>query len=172
MQRGVVRTRTPIDLDKTSTKVNRDFTLRRGVLISGKLVDEKGDAWQIGTSFGQAYAGKDPGRDKGGKDKQDFSGFSLTNFRNRHRPADVQEGSGGSFAMGEGDYRDGEMIFPTESTFIIQGMMPGHTTLDFTPSKEKLWGWSSAAETHQFPTANGGSSLRSTTPYMRRPLLR
>ena len=29
--------------------------------------------------------------------------------------------------------------------------------------------WSSAAKTHQFPIANGGSSLRSTTPYMRRP---
>jgi hypothetical protein len=30
--------------------------------------------------------------------------------------------------LGEGDYPDGELIFPTKSSFIIQGMMPGHTT--------------------------------------------
>ena len=29
------------------------------------------------------------------------------------------------------------MIFPTKSTFIIQGMMPGHTMLSFSPNKEK-----------------------------------
>ena len=28
------------------------------------------------------------------------------------------------------------MIFPTKSTFIIQGMMPGHTELTFLPKKE------------------------------------
>ena len=29
------------------------------------------------------------------------------------------------------------MFFPTTSTFIIQGMMPGHTIISFSPCKEK-----------------------------------
>jgi len=73
---------------------------------------------------------------KGAKNRQHLSNFSLTNFRNKYRPTDVQASSSGSFATGEGDYMDGEMIFPTESMFIMQGMMPRHTMLDFTPSKE------------------------------------
>ena len=42
VHRGLVRTRTPIDLDKTSKKTKRDFTLARGVLISGKFVGRAG----------------------------------------------------------------------------------------------------------------------------------
>ena len=48
-----------------------------------------------------------------------------------------QRSSGGSFALGEGDYDDGDMHFPTKSTFVIQGMMPGQTMLDFLPNKER-----------------------------------
>ena len=55
----------------------------------------------------------------------------LTDFRNKYRPKDVREGSGGGFAPGKGDYDDGEMIFPTKSTFILQGIMPGHTIVKF-----------------------------------------
>ena len=28
------------------------------------------------------------------------------------------------------------MLFPTKNTFVIQGMMPGHTILTFMPQKE------------------------------------
>ena len=28
------------------------------------------------------------------------------------------------------------MVFPTKSTFVIQGMMPGHTLIGFSPNKE------------------------------------
>ncbi len=134
VHRGLVRTRTPVDLDKAGKKTQRDFTLARGVLISGKFVDEKGHDWQIGRSNGCAMILKD-------KQKQlselDFSGISLTKFRNKYRPEGVDESSGGSFARGEGDYKDGEMLFPTKSTFIIQGMMPGHTRIEFSPQKER-----------------------------------
>jgi beta-lactamase regulating signal transducer with metallopeptidase domain len=132
VHRGLVRTRTPVDLDKTSKNTQRDFTLVRGVLISGKFVDEKGHDWQIGASYGCANVVKD-------KQKQlsNSSSFSLTHFWNKHRPQDVKESAGGSFATGEGDYRDGEMLFPTPSTFILQGMMPGHTMIVFSPQKER-----------------------------------
>ena len=131
VHRGFVRTRTPLDLDKASKKARRDFALARGVAISGKFVDEKGKDWQIGTSFGFANVVKDK------PDKQDsFGSFSLTHFWNKHRPEGVTESASGSFALGEGGYDSGDMHFPTTSTFVIQGMMPGKTMLGFLPNKE------------------------------------
>jgi len=128
VHRGFVRTRTPIDLDSANKRTQLDFTLRQGVVISGKFVDEDGNDWQIGQSYGYANI-----KDLRGP----TSSFSLTDFRNKYRPEDVRRGSGGDFAPGEGDYYDGQMIFPTKSTFIIQGMMPGQTMMSFYPKKEK-----------------------------------
>ena len=109
--------------------------MARGVTISGKLVDEKGNDWTIGTSFGFANAvvadPKDP--KKGG----DGSSYSLTKFWNKYLPQDVIESAGGSFALGDGPYPDGHMHFPTESTFVIYGMQPGTTKLEFLPCKER-----------------------------------
>ena len=51
--------RSPRDLDKTEQENRRDFTLKRGVSISGKFVDEKGKDWQIGESYGWANIVKD-----------------------------------------------------------------------------------------------------------------
>jgi hypothetical protein len=125
---GFVRTRTPIDIYRSSETTQLDFALKQGVTISGKLVDKEGNAWQIGQSHGYANV-----RDQ----QKQTSSFSLTDFRNKHRPKDIRRGSGGSFYPGEGDYNGGQMIFPTKSTFIIQGMMLGHTLIDFSPKKEK-----------------------------------
>ncbi len=133
VHRGFVRMRTPLDLDKTSKKTQSNFDLNRGVLILGKFVDEKGNDWQIGESYGFANISKDG---LVNDQQQSYSSFSLTNFRNKHRPKDTEKSSGGSFALGEGGYEDGEMIFPTTSTFVIQGMMPGHTKIGFSPNKE------------------------------------
>ena len=94
VHRGFVRTRVPLNLDKTSTKVQRDFTLNRGVLISGKFVDQNGDAWKIGESYGYANIVNY----KRVKAKQmSSSSFSLTRFWNKYRPQDAEEGQGGSF---------------------------------------------------------------------------
>ncbi|MGO9113542.1 MAG: M56 family metallopeptidase [Thermoguttaceae bacterium] len=131
VHRGFVRMRTPLDLDKDSKKTRRDFTLARGVAISGKLVDEKGKDWQIGSSYGYANVIKDKA------DKSDFSNFSLTHFWNKYRPENVAMHIGGSFALGEGGYCSGDMHFPTKSTFMIQGMMPGNTTIGFLPNQER-----------------------------------
>ena len=48
----------------------------------------------------------------------------------------MQDASGSWFDNGEGPYYGGEMLFPTKSTFVIQGMMPGHTIFSFMPQKE------------------------------------
>jgi len=134
--RGLVRTRTPIDLDKASKKVRRDFTLHRGVLISGKFVDEKGQDWQIGDSY--AYAAQ-VSKDRPARTQFELNegNFSLTDFQNKHRPESVKKGFPGAFLLGEGDYDCDQAVFPTMSTFIIQGMMPGHTTIGLSPNKEK-----------------------------------
>ena len=129
VHRGFVRMRTPIDLDGARTRTQRDFTLTQGVAISGKFVDEEGNDWQIGQSHGYAHIINDQ--------QGSFSSFSLTGFRNKYRPKDVTRGgSGGSFASGEGGYEGGQMLFPTKSTFVIQGMMLGHTMIGFLPNKE------------------------------------
>jgi hypothetical protein len=127
VHRGFVRTRLPIDIGRADQRTQLDFALRPGVAISGRFVDEEGNDWQIGQSYGYANI----------NDRQGLtSSFSLTDFRNKYRPKDVRRGSGGSFARGEGDYNGSQMIFPTESTFVIQGVMPGDTMISFVPKKE------------------------------------
>ena len=62
VHRGLVRTRTPLDLDKTSKTTRLDFTLARGVLISGKFVDQQGHDWKVAISTGRAIAEPSQGR--------------------------------------------------------------------------------------------------------------
>jgi hypothetical protein len=129
-----VRTRTPIDLDKTSKKTRLDFTLARGVLISGKFVDEQGHDCQITRSHGRAIAEISAER-RGSESQGDFIPTDV-DFRNKYRPKNCDGLACGSFNLGKGPYADGRMVFPTNNTFIIQGMMPGHTTFEFLPQKE------------------------------------
>ncbi len=132
---GFVRTRMPIDLDQASDKAERDFTLHRGVLISGKFVDEKGQDWQIGESY--AYAAQvSEDRPARGQFTLNEGNFSLTNFQNKHRPENAADHFPGTFLRGEGDYDCDQAVFPTRSTFLIQGMMPGHTMIGLSPKKE------------------------------------
>ena len=125
VHRGLVRTRTPVRLDKTTEKTQLDFTLQRGVTISGRLVDENGRDREIAFDLGRAIVGADSER----------SGFIPTNvdFRNKYRPKDCDGRARIGFYYGKGDYPDGEMTFPTKNTFIVQGLKPGHTTFEFHP---------------------------------------
>ncbi|MGO8753374.1 MAG: carboxypeptidase regulatory-like domain-containing protein [Thermoguttaceae bacterium] len=134
VHRGLVRTRTPIDLDKTSKQTKRDFTLIRGVTISGKFVDEQGHDFQVARSQGRATA--EISEKLRGSESQ--GGFTPTDvdFRNKYRPKNYDGLACGSFNLGKGPYADGQMVFPTKSTFIVQGMIPGHTTFQFFPQKE------------------------------------
>jgi hypothetical protein len=134
--RGFVRTRMPIDIDKVRGKTQRDFTLHRWVSISGKFVDDKGKAWQIGESYayGAQISKNRPARTQRELNEGDFS---LTDFQNKHRPENAEKRFPGAFLRGEGDYDCDQAIFPTTSTFMIQGMMPGHTLIGLSPNKEK-----------------------------------
>jgi beta-lactamase regulating signal transducer with metallopeptidase domain len=135
MHRGLVRTRAILDLVRAQKKTQRDFTLIRGVSISGKFVDQKGKGWRIGESHGYANL-VDEQRNQ--QEPQHYGSFTLTGFGNKYRPHDSVRASGVSFSLGAGNYREGgRMLFPTKSTFLIQGLMPGHTVLSFSPQKEK-----------------------------------
>lgn len=131
VHRGFVRVRMPIDIDGATEKVQRDFTLTKGVVISGKFVDPDGNDWEVGRSHGHAYV--IPPQSDG---PQQCSQFSLTDFQNKYRPRDMAYGSAGCFELGEGAYNNSEVLFPTKNTFLIQGMMAGKTKFSFSPKKE------------------------------------
>ena len=121
VHRGLVRTRMPVRLDKTTKKTEFNFTLNRGVTISGKLVDENGRDWKVDRNIaGRAIIGTG-----------DRDGFCCTNvdFRNKYRPRNSDGMARGWLYLGKVEYPDGQMIFPTKSTFIVQGVKPGHTML-------------------------------------------
>jgi beta-lactamase regulating signal transducer with metallopeptidase domain len=129
VHRGLVRAREPVKINSGAGKTTLDFSLRPGVTISGKIVDGEGSDWPITGSAGWAFVKDYPGPNRS---------FSLTNFRNKHRPRDAGLGSGGTFQPGQGDYATGEMVFTTKNSFIFQGMMPGQTIIGFLPKAE---GW-------------------------------
>ena len=132
VHRGLARTCTPIDLAKAKKTTHRDFILTRGVLISGKLVDEKGHEWQIAESHGNATVA-DAEPKKG--DRTPRYGMGV---ENKYRSAGVRRDFACSFTTLRKDnlYEAGEMLFPTKSTFAIQGMTPGHTKVTFAPRKK------------------------------------
>lgn len=124
LHRGLVRTRAPVKLAKNVPAARLDFTLVRGVTISGKLVDEKGQPWQIAQTDGLAWV----------NNRENC--FSLTGFRNKYGPQDSLARSHGYYADGEGNYADSRMLFPTTSTFLVEGLLPGRTQIELSPRKE------------------------------------
>lgn len=127
VHRGLVRTRSPIRLDKTTKKTDLNFTLHRGATISGRLVDENGRDWEVAFSFGRAIVGA-------ANERRGFVPTSV-DFRNKYRPKNSDGMARIGFYYGKGDYPDGELTFPTKSTFLVQGLKPGHTTFEFQPQK-------------------------------------
>ncbi len=125
--RGYVRLRSPLEIDDARKRVSRDFTLSKGVLISGRFVDEEGGDWQIGSSHGYAHVLRSG--DEGPI-------FSSSGLFNKYGPENAAENRGSPFTAGEGEYSTGYMTFPTKSTFAIHGMKPGAVRLGFLPKKE------------------------------------
>lgn len=137
VHRGLVRKRTPIELDKAKAKTQLDFTLARGILITGKLVDEQGKPWPIGDSYAYAFHNGDDWPDRTQFELNEGD-FSLTDFRSKFRPKSVERGSPGTFLNGEGDYDCDQAVFPTNTTFVIQGVMSGdHTMIGLSTNKER-----------------------------------
>lgn len=123
VHRGFVRTRLPIDLDGRRPSTEKNFTLTRGVSISGKFVDRNGKPWEIAESHGEVRVGTD------------LTNRSYSGLINKHRPKDAKSDSRFFLADGDGPYHDEQMLFPTTSSFLIQGVLPGRTTITFAPQK-------------------------------------
>jgi hypothetical protein len=90
-------------------------------------VDEEGKECTVGQGFGSAAVASLP---------QGQIAFSVTGFENKNRKKNVREPSGSSFSPGEGDYGSAEMIFPSESTFLLEGVPAGDTKIQFEPKRD------------------------------------
>jgi TonB family protein len=126
-QHNLVRTRSAVQLDGSGGATELDFVLHRGVRIAGRLVDEQGGAWDVGRGFGFASVGSG---------SQAGASFTLSGFENKNRTKSVRVPSGARFSLGEGDYGSSEMIFPTQSSFLLEGVVTGQTTIHFSPKRE------------------------------------
>jgi hypothetical protein len=127
VQHNLVRTRSAVQVDGPPSSPRLDFVLHRGVRVAGRLADEQGKEWKVSTGYGFATVASQP---------QEDSSFTLTGFENKNRRKNVRDASGTSFSPGEGDYGSSEMIFPSESTFLLEGVPPGDTTIRFEPKKD------------------------------------
>ena len=127
VQHNLVRTRTAVQVDGPASSSHLDFVLHRGVRIAGRLADEEGKEWTVGQGYGSATVASLP---------QEDSAFSVTGFENKNRTKNVRVPSGSTFSPGAGDYGSAEMIFPSESTFLLEGVPPGDTTILFEPKRD------------------------------------
>jgi len=124
---GYVRTRKPVKIE--TVKVTKlDFTLRPAAKISGKIVDENGNPTEISPrAYGLAY-------------RYGYSTPETMSWSGANNRYDIKskEGLGleDTFNGGEGDYEEEYMDFPTLSTFVIEGMIPGKTVLRFHPKSQ------------------------------------
>ncbi|MHC4557685.1 MAG: M56 family metallopeptidase [Planctomycetota bacterium] len=122
---GFVRTRKPVLIERAQEINQLNFTLRPGVTISGEFVDENGDPIEISPqAYGLAYRDGYPNPET----------MSWSGSRNKYG---IKGSSGNNtFNGGEGDYEEEYMDFPTPSTFIIEGIIPGKTVFRFHPKTE------------------------------------
>jgi len=127
VHKGFVKTRKLVTIEAETQKTQIDFALRSGVTISGKFVDAKGNPWQVGRGDGRAYVeGKPRGR----------TGRAMW-YPNKYAPDKISKASLISSEKGEGDYSYTEMVFPTQSSFLLPAVMPGKTLFDFHPRASK-----------------------------------
>ena len=122
---GFVRTRKPVEIKAAIKTTALSFTLKPGATISGKLVDENGIPIEeiASGAFGSSYRS---GYSNPGGMLEDWNGV-----RNRYG---VEGKARYIFKGGKGDYEKAHMVFPTPSTFIIKGIIPGRTILRFRPN--------------------------------------
>ncbi len=122
---GFVRARKPVTTNAATKTSRLDFTLKPGVMISGKFVNENGDDIQIGPqAYGLAYMYGYP----------DPETMEWSGARNKY--SIKGRTSGNSFKGGEGNYEEEYMTIPIPSTFIIEGIIPGKTVFRFHPKTE------------------------------------
>ena len=126
MHKGFVKTRKFFTIKLGAKETQLDVTLRRGVRISGKFVDEDGKPWQVKEAHGSASV---PGFPYVGN----ASNFP---YYNKYAPL-AAWGTTVFYNVGEGDQPSSMMVYPTRDTFVIQAMMPGKTRIQFGPRKPR-----------------------------------
>jgi len=117
-----VRKRQPLTIRDDTKESHVDFSLKPGVTMRGKFVDTAGEEVDFDDpSYGYAHHQPNLNPQPG----------SWSGRNNRYCVA--QRKGSTSFEGGAGDYEDEHMDFPTRSTFIVEGMFPGQTLLNFEP---------------------------------------
>ncbi len=123
VHQGYVKTRKMVTVASSGPQRRLDFTLRPGANISGTFVDEKGQPYQVGRSFGGAS------RKKGG-----FAGrASNFSYGNKYAPEPIRLGSTVFYEEGEGDGLGTKMAFPSETSFLIPAVAVGEVVISFRP---------------------------------------
>jgi beta-lactamase regulating signal transducer with metallopeptidase domain/protocatechuate 3,4-dioxygenase beta subunit len=139
---GFVKHREPLTITNETNESRLDFSLKPGVTIRGKFVDTAGKEMEFDDpAYGLAYHIGYPN-----PETQSWSGSA-----NRDTPG--QRRHQATFNPGAGDYEEEYMDFPTASTFIVQGMLPGPTVLLFHPQASDLTVQSILYKGHDVTTA-------------------
>lgn len=124
---GFVKHRQPLTINAEKKESRLDFSLKPGVTIRGKFVDTTGKEMQFAKpAYGLAYRLGYPNPET----------MSWSGSNNRYGTAERKNHA--TFNPGAGDYEEEYMDFPTPSTFIVEGMLPGQTVLLFHPQASDL----------------------------------
>jgi len=119
---GYVRSRQTVTIESGMKKV--DFTLTHAVTIKGNFVDESGNPFDIGpNALGSAHI-------KGISDSNNLIGVGVTISASSIRN---MRGWVYEFCAGQGDYHYESMDFPTQQSFVIQGLQPEKLRFGFDP---------------------------------------
>lgn len=121
VHKGYVKTRRIVTLRRSAPPL--DLALKRGANISGILVDERGNRYRAGRSFGHAD------RREGG-----FGG-AASNFPygNKYAPDYIRNGSTVFYTEGQGEAAGTMMVFPSDTTFLLPAVAPGKIAIEFRP---------------------------------------
>ena len=123
VHQGYVKTRKVVAIEADISRTPLDFTLRPGANISGALVDEEGQSYQVGRGTGNAS------RKRGG-----FAGrASNFSYGNKYAPESIRQGSTVFYEEGQGDALGTIMVFPSETTFLLPAVAPGEVVIRFRP---------------------------------------
>ena len=124
-----VRTRKVVTLDDAKKTKSMDVTVRAGVSIRGKFVDQHGKDMDIyENAYGLAFTEGYPTPESN----------SWSGADSRYSPTDVFDRGRVTFNPDEGDYEEQYMIFPTKRSFVIPAMTPGKKKLRFHPKNAGL----------------------------------
>lgn len=126
--KGFVRYREPIVI--WDGNISKDFSLKRGITIKGKVTAVDGSPVDIEKSYGNVRVLSSP------EYKESTSSGSFTGPVNKFSPGTYNHRDS-LYLLGEGYYNHIQFIFPTESSFVVEGLPPGTATLDFTPITTK-----------------------------------